>query len=140
MRLRIAGMGWVTPLGSGIETVWNRLLRGEEASPSAIAGPFENKSYCAFRVPAEALIANILQQAKDGYHQIGTTRMGLKPEDSVVDAECRVHGVENLYVSSSSGFPSSSQANPTFAAVALALRLAAHLAGETQRSSLGAAA
>ncbi len=55
MRLHIAGMGWVTPLGSGIEAVWERLLRGEEASASAIAGPFENKSYCAFRVPAEAL-------------------------------------------------------------------------------------
>ena len=55
MRLHIAGMGWVTPLGSGIEAVWERLLRGEEASASATAGPFENKSYCAFRVPAEAL-------------------------------------------------------------------------------------
>ena len=55
MRLHIAGMGWVTPLGSGIEAVWERLLRGEEASASAIAGPFENRSYCAFRVPVEAL-------------------------------------------------------------------------------------
>jgi len=51
MRLHIAGMGWVTPLGSGIEAVWERLLRGEEASANAIAGPFENKTYCAFRVP-----------------------------------------------------------------------------------------
>lgn len=55
MSLHIAGMGWVTPLGSGIEAVWQRLMRGDEASPSAIAGPFENKSYCAFRVPSEAL-------------------------------------------------------------------------------------
>ena len=93
-----------------------------------------------YREPPEARIAGILQQAGEGYHQIGTTRMGLTAEDSVVDASCRVHGVDNLYVSSSSVFPSSSQANPTFAAVALALRLAAHLAGETQRSSLGAAA
>jgi choline dehydrogenase-like flavoprotein len=66
--------------------------------------------------------------------------MGLKPEDSVVNAECRVHDVENLYVSSSSVFPSSSQANPTFAAVALALRLAAHLADQVRTSDLGAAA
>jgi 3-oxoacyl-(acyl-carrier-protein) synthase len=55
MSLHIAGMGWVTPLGSGIEAVWKRLLHGDEASPSAIPGPFENKSYCAFRVPKEAL-------------------------------------------------------------------------------------
>jgi choline dehydrogenase-like flavoprotein len=93
-----------------------------------------------YRIPAEMRIAGILQQAKDGFHQIGTTRMGLKPEDSVVDAQCRVHGVENLYVSSSSVFPSSSQANPTFAAVALALRLAAHLADEALTSDVGAAA
>jgi choline dehydrogenase-like flavoprotein len=93
-----------------------------------------------YRVQAEMRIASILQQAKDGFHQIGTTRMGLKPEDSVVDTECRVHGIENLYVSSSSVFPSSSQANPTFAAVALALRLAAHLADQARTSDLGAAA
>jgi choline dehydrogenase-like flavoprotein len=93
-----------------------------------------------YRVPAEARIASILKQAKDGYHQIGTTRMGLKPENSVVDARCRVHDVENLYVSSSSVFPSSGQANPTFVAVALALRLAAHLADQARISGLGAAA
>lgn len=93
-----------------------------------------------YRLPPEARIASILQQAKDGFHQIGTTRMGLTPDDSVVDTECRVHGIENLYISSSSVFPSSGQANPTFAAVALALRLAAHLANETRASSLGVAA
>ena len=81
-----------------------------------------------YRMPPEARLASILQQAKDGFHQIGTTRMGLNPDDSVVDTNCRVHDIENLYVSSSSVFASSSQANPTFAAAALALRLAAHLA------------
>jgi choline dehydrogenase-like flavoprotein len=93
-----------------------------------------------YRVPAESRMASILQQAKDGYHQIGTTRMGLTAEDSVVDAGCRVHGTDNLYVSSSSVFPTSGQANPTFAAVALALRLAAHLADEARKSGLGVAA
>jgi choline dehydrogenase-like flavoprotein len=93
-----------------------------------------------YRDPPEARIAHILQQATDGYHQIGTTRMGLTPEHGVVDVTCRVHGVENLYVSSSSVFPSSGQANPTFATVALALRLAAHIADETQRTGLEAAA
>ena len=93
-----------------------------------------------YRVPAEARIASILQQARNGYHQIGTTRMGLRPQDSVVDPECRVHGIDNLYVSSSSVFPTSGQANPTFAAVALALRLAAHLADEARSSGLGVAA
>jgi 3-oxoacyl-(acyl-carrier-protein) synthase len=56
MNLSIAGMGWVTPLGSGIDSVWQRLLHGDEAATSKVAGPFErNKSYSAFRVPPEAL-------------------------------------------------------------------------------------
>lgn len=97
-----------------------------------------------YRAAPDARIASILQQAKDGFHQIGTTRMALTPEDGVVDPECRVHGVDNLYVASSSVFPSSGQANPTFAAVALAHRLAAHLAGylakATPSSGLGVAA
>jgi choline dehydrogenase-like flavoprotein len=93
-----------------------------------------------YRVSADARMASILQQARDGYHQIGVTRMGLAPEDSVVDAGCRAHGIENLYVSSSSVFPTAGQANPTFTAVALALRLAAQLADEARKSGLGVAA
>ena len=63
-----------------------------------------------------------------GGHHIGTTRMGLDPRTSVVDSNCRLHGVDNLYIAGSSVFPTSSQANPTLTIVALALRLAAHLA------------
>jgi choline dehydrogenase-like flavoprotein len=54
--------------------------------------------------------------------------MGNDPTTSVVDANARVHGIGNLYVAGSAVFPSSSQANPTLAAIALALRLAEHLA------------
>jgi len=73
------------------------------------------------------LAAAVWTQAKDGYHQAGTTRMADRPEDGVVDANLRVHGVRNLYVASSSTFPTSGQANSTFHAVALTLRLADHL-------------
>ncbi|MBL6749316.1 MAG: GMC family oxidoreductase [Nevskia sp.] len=62
-----------------------------------------------------------------GGHHIGTTRMGGDPRSSVVDSDCRVHGVDNLFIASSSVFPTSSQANPTLTIIALALRLAAHL-------------
>ena len=55
MSLRIAGMEWVTPLGSGLDAVWQRLLRGEEAAPQTIAGPFGQRNYSAFRVPDDAL-------------------------------------------------------------------------------------
>ena len=55
MNLRIAGMGWLTPLGRGIDPVWDRLLRGEQASAQKISDPVSDKTYSAFRVPDDAL-------------------------------------------------------------------------------------
>src|SRR6185437_2490536 len=75
-------------------------------------------------------LARILDQATDGYHQIGTARMADRPRDGVVDRDCRVHGTPNLFVASSAVFPSSGQANPTLLLSALSARLAAHLAAE----------
>ncbi|HSQ03900.1 MAG TPA: GMC family oxidoreductase [Burkholderiales bacterium] len=79
------------------------------------------------------LEAAVLSQARDGFHQAGTTRMSSAPEGGVVDPHCRVHGVNNLYVCSSSVFPTSGQANPTLTVLALALRLAHHLAPALMR-------
>ena len=62
-----------------------------------------------------------------GGHHIGTARMGRDPGCSVVDADCRIHGVDNLSIASAAVFPTSSQANPTLTVVALALRLAGRL-------------
>jgi choline dehydrogenase-like flavoprotein len=62
-----------------------------------------------------------------GYHHMGTTRMGSSPRRGVVDTNCKVHGVHNLYVAGSSVFPTSGCSNPTLTIVALALRLADHL-------------
>jgi len=73
-------------------------------------------------------IASVLEQARDGMHQIGATRMAADPGLGVVDRDCRVHGLSNLFIAATSVFPTSSQANPTFLGVALAHRLAAHLA------------
>ena len=41
----------------------------------------------------------------------------------VVDRNCRVHGIDNLYIAGSSVFPTSGYVNPTLTIVALALRL-----------------
>ena len=62
-----------------------------------------------------------------GNHHMGTTRMAADPRKGVVDANCKVHGVENLYVAGSSVFTTSSTVNPTLTIVALALRLADHV-------------
>jgi 3-oxoacyl-(acyl-carrier-protein) synthase len=52
MSLHIAGTGWVTPLGTGVAEVWQRLLRGEEAIAETISGAPGQRSYPVFRVPA----------------------------------------------------------------------------------------
>jgi choline dehydrogenase-like flavoprotein len=62
-----------------------------------------------------------------GYHHMGTTRMHADPCHGVVDVDCRVHGMTNLYIAGSSVFPTGGYANPTLTIVALAMRLADHL-------------
>ncbi len=63
-------------------------------------------------------------------HHMGTTRMHSDPTLGVVDNNCRVHGVANLFVAGSSVFPTGGAVNPTLTIVALAIRLADHLKGE----------
>jgi choline dehydrogenase-like flavoprotein len=60
-------------------------------------------------------------------HPSGTTRMANNPRCGVVDANCRVHGIERLSIMGSSVFPTGGYANPTLMIVALAVRLAHHL-------------
>ena len=57
MSLAIAGMGWVTPLGNGVDPVWKQLLQGYEATATKISEQFGDRSYNAFRVPESALTA-----------------------------------------------------------------------------------
>jgi choline dehydrogenase-like flavoprotein len=61
------------------------------------------------------------------WHHMGATRMHSDPKQGVVDENCRVHGISNLYIAGSSVFPTSGRANPTLTIVALALRLGDHL-------------
>jgi choline dehydrogenase-like flavoprotein len=60
-------------------------------------------------------------------HHMGTTRMSEDPHLGVVDKDCRVHGIRNLFVTGSSVFPTAGMANPTLTIVALAVRLAGHI-------------
>jgi choline dehydrogenase-like flavoprotein len=64
-----------------------------------------------------------------GYHQTGTTRMSEHPADGVVTKDLAVHGFEDLFIASTSTFPSSGQANPTFMGIVFAVRLADHIRG-----------
>ncbi len=71
------------------------------------------------------------RKVRGHFHHIGTTRMSERPEDGVVDAQCRVHGIENLYVAGSGVFPTAGYSGPTMMLIALAIRLADHLKGGT---------
>jgi hypothetical protein len=79
------------------------------------------------------LPAAIRSMSMDGLHQVGTTRIATSANDGVVDENLRVWGTSNLYVCSSSVFPTSGQANPTFFLGVFAVRLAHHLSSVALR-------
>jgi choline dehydrogenase-like flavoprotein len=70
------------------------------------------------------------------WHHMGTTRMHDSPRKGVVDRDCRVHGIKNLFIAGSSVFPTSSSNYPTITLVALALRLSERLASELRVPAL----
>lgn len=89
---------------------------------------------------SRAILARALERAGAGrlhplgeaphpsaHHHLGTTRMHADPRLGVADADGRVHGTSNLFVTGGSVFPTSGFANPTLTIVALALRLGAYL-------------
>jgi choline dehydrogenase-like flavoprotein len=82
------------------------------------------------RVRCEWPAGSPMQAYSPSRHHLCTTRMHPDPEHGVVDTDARVHGVANLYLAGSSVFPTGGIANPTLTLVALALRLADHLAKE----------
>jgi choline dehydrogenase-like flavoprotein len=70
--------------------------------------------------------------AGDIYHPAGSTRMGTNGREAVVDSDLRVFGVVNLWVASTSTFPSLGTANPTLTLMQLTLRLGDHLNQSSQ--------
>jgi choline dehydrogenase-like flavoprotein len=64
---------------------------------------------------------------RGGWHHMGTTRMSDDPKQGVTDRNCRVHGIDNLFIAGSSLFPTSGSGTPTLTLVSLALRLADHI-------------
>jgi choline dehydrogenase-like flavoprotein len=92
-----------------------------------LAADFARQGLGSFDYRPEEVEAEATRYGAYGGHHIGTARMGSDPLRSVVDADCRVHGVRNLYLAGAATFATSGQANPTLTIVALALRLATHL-------------
>jgi len=58
-----------------------------------------------------------------GWHHMGTTRMGTDPNKSVVNSDCQVHGIDNLFVAGAGCYATAGAPNPTLTLIALSLRL-----------------
>jgi choline dehydrogenase-like flavoprotein len=69
-------------------------------------------------------------------HNLGTSRMSVKPEDGVTNAFGRTHDVSNLFVTDGSVFTTGGAANPTLTIVALAMRQADHIVDLISRHEL----
>lgn len=80
-------------------------------------------------------LKSLLHDTNDGWpedmvgahHHMGTTRMADNPMQGVVDTNCKVFGISNLYMAGSSIFPTAGLGSPTLMIIALATRLADHL-------------
>ena len=102
-------------------------VRTVQAAVRLLAEDLRSSGVGTFECDPESIELEILHYGAYGGHHLGTARMGTDVRTSVVDPECRVHGVANLYIAGGAVFPTSSQANPTLTIVALAMRLAGHL-------------
>jgi choline dehydrogenase-like flavoprotein len=83
---------------------------------------FDRNQLAAFEDPV-----GWIRLAHDSAHHMGTTRMHETPEVGVVDPNCQVHGIANLYIGSSATFPTTACSNPTLTLLALCLRIADRL-------------
>ena len=73
------------------------------------------------------LPTDVFTRRRPACHHMGTTRMSTEATGGVVDRNCRVHDVGNLFVAGGSVFPTSGHANPVLTSVTLAIRLAHHV-------------
>jgi choline dehydrogenase-like flavoprotein len=79
------------------------------------------------RMNPNATSPDARKEVLNAHHHMGTTRMHLDPRQGVVDENCRVHGIANLFMAGSSIFPTYSFDDPTITIVALSLKLSDHL-------------
>ncbi len=84
------------------------------------------------RYDAEDVAAKARREGAYGGHHLGAARMAEDPRQGVVDTDCRVHGVGDLFVASGAVLPTSSQANPTLTILALTLRISAQIRRELE--------
>jgi choline dehydrogenase-like flavoprotein len=97
-----------------------------QAAVEMLAAEMANRGLGRMRLPLREEIRSWIIGV---HHHMGTTRMHSDPKRGVVDTDCKVFGIDNLFVAGSSVFCTAGAANPTYTLLALALRLANHLRG-----------
>jgi choline dehydrogenase-like flavoprotein len=88
---------------------------------------FERSGLCRLEFDDQKLVQRVSRSAPVGGHHIGTTRMASNERAGVVDVNCALFDLSNLFVASSAVFPTGGHANPTLTIVAMAVRMARHL-------------
>ncbi|MCA1392275.1 GMC family oxidoreductase [Bradyrhizobium sp. IC3123] len=125
--MRIPELSWAVSGEKEIRTI--------QAAAALSKHYFESRGIAKVAIP-ELILAGgpeLLASFVDTFHHMGGVRMGISESDGVVDPMCRVFGCENLYVMGAAVFPTSGFANPTFTAMALALRTAEMIKLQVQR-------
>lgn len=121
-------------LSDNLDPLGRRRVRMETCwRPEDIEGVKQAQSVFAREIARSGLGRFEIARTGDGLpvlahnstaHHMGTTRMHLSPRQGVVDANCKVHSVPNLFIASSAVFPTGGYANPTLTIVALSIRIA----------------
>ncbi|MEN9503822.1 MAG: hypothetical protein RI964_3107 [Pseudomonadota bacterium] len=102
------------------ETDKDSILRTEKRLVEAL----QQKGFGQFHSYYDNASGKLNYYTRTCHHLMGTARMGTDVSTSVVDSDCKLHGIDNCYVASSAVFPSGGYANPTMTILALSLRLA----------------
>jgi choline dehydrogenase-like flavoprotein len=107
----------------------------EEAMAVAMRRDIENVLDAMDLVDARPPSTSLSMFGKN-IHECGTARMGLDPKTSVVDGDCRVHGVKNVFVSDGAVFTTQSCYEPTLTIMAISARVGEHVADASRRGEL----
>ncbi|MCA0997321.1 GMC oxidoreductase [Alloyangia pacifica] len=106
----------------------DRVLRGHELLAQCLSS--SGIAELRYDGPVEPRRAAVRALAQDGYHQTGVARMGTDPKDSVVGADCEVHGIADLFIAGSAVFRSSAGMQPTLSIASMSMRIADHIASQ----------
>jgi choline dehydrogenase len=93
--------------------------RGDELNPGAAV------------TSDEEVDAWVRRNVETCYHPIGTCRMGTDPSESVVDPECRIHGVDGVRVVDASVMPAIVSGNTNAPTIMIAEKLSDLIRGRT---------